>query len=213
VDHGRAGGECDLSDFDGSSLGSAPFTPALVADHAGVQAALRAVSGELRVVASVPVITAETGALSLHTGDAIPVAFAVSPAALAAAPSIWIDAPAGATVVVRVDCAEERAAKLPAGKLALALTGGVTASHVLYDFTGCTDVDLTGAVVQGTILAIDATVTFVRARVEGGLYARELHGHDAQVNAWERDLTAADDVDAYRLVGGQAVPTAFEGCD
>jgi hypothetical protein len=53
----------------------------------------------------------------------------------------------------------------------------------------------------------------VNARVEGGLYAKSIQGHDAQVNAWERDLSAADDQNAYRLVEGRYKRTAFELCE
>ncbi len=89
----------------------------------------------------------------------------------AAGAGLYIDAPAGATVVVNVSGAVDSMMNM-----GIFLSGGVDREHVLYNFYEATSLTLSGIGIEGSILASLADVNFANGNINGTLIANNLTG-------------------------------------
>lgn len=89
----------------------------------------------------------------------------------AAGAGLFIDAPAGATVVVNVSGATDSMTSM-----GISLTGGVDKQHVLYNFYQASSLTINSIGVLGTILAPNANVNFAGGNIDGTMIAKNLSG-------------------------------------
>jgi choice-of-anchor A domain-containing protein len=97
--------------------------------------------------------------------------FETTAAALAAAREIFVDVPDGATVLVR---ARDEAVEL--GRVAFVYRGAV-AERTVFHFPNATRVDLERLLVEGSLWAPQARVSFRNGEMNGNLYARSFSGN------------------------------------
>jgi choice-of-anchor A domain-containing protein len=91
--------------------------------------------------------------------------------AAAAGAGLFIDAPAGATVVVNVSGATDSMTSM-----GISLTGGVDKQHVLYNYYQASSLTINSIGVLGTILAPNASVNFAGGNIDGTMIAKNLSG-------------------------------------
>lgn len=108
-------------------------------------------------------------------------AFEVDGTDLAAAQGLRITAPSSATVLVNV-----HGTTVAVEEKDVALTGGITPGHVLFNFPSATSLTLRNVAIPGTVLAPHAVVQFREGLVVGGLFVKDLQG-----NRWGRTHAAA----------------------
>jgi choice-of-anchor A domain-containing protein len=96
--------------------------------------------------------------------------FRLDAADLAAANTLWLDAPAGSTVVVNVEGASGGMADMGI------FLDGVGDQEVLWNFPDATTLALEAVGVRGTLLAPQADITFDNGAFDGGIVAASLTG-------------------------------------
>ncbi|MBN1205423.1 MAG: choice-of-anchor A family protein [Myxococcaceae bacterium] len=97
--------------------------------------------------------------------------FEVTASAINGINQMAISAPAGALVVINV-----RGTSATVQNFGFALSGGITASGILYNFMEATTLNAGSIGLQGTVLAPYANVTFNNGAWDGGIYALSLTG-------------------------------------
>jgi choice-of-anchor A domain-containing protein len=89
----------------------------------------------------------------------------------AAGAGLFINAPAGATVIVNVSGATDSMSSM-----GISLSGGVDKQHVLYNFYQASSLTINSIGVLGTILAPNANVNFAGGNIDGTMIAKNLSG-------------------------------------
>lgn len=140
------------------------------------------------------------------------VSFNVTGAQMAAAAGagLYIDAPAGATVVVNVS-----GTSTSMQSMGIALSGGVDKNHILYNFYQANDLTLNSIGVLGTILAPKANVNFAGGNIDGTMIAKNLSGvgesHWYQFQGQLPPLVPIPEPSTVALAGLGALGLAFAG--
>jgi choice-of-anchor A domain-containing protein len=148
---------------------------AALTDHAAVVAAMSDAAGRIAALApsgSAP--TVASGHLSAAVASGLNV-LDIGATALVTHGGLTLDGPSDAIVIVRVT-GITAPLTLDGGQVALALSGGLSSTGVLFAFLDAPALTFTHLVVPGTILAPAANVTLLEGRVDGGLYAADLNG-------------------------------------
>jgi choice-of-anchor A domain-containing protein len=136
---------------------------------------------ELRALSSKLASLTPTGTTTRGTGGYIVLAmtgtnpkvnvFEVNASAINGINQLAISAPAGSLAVINV-----RGTSATVQNFGFALSGGITASGILYNFMEATTLNAGSIGIQGTMLAPYANVTFNNGAWDGGIYALSLTG-------------------------------------
>jgi choice-of-anchor A domain-containing protein len=103
--------------------------------------------------------------------------FDISASSLSKTTAFTLNAAAGDTVIINVS-----GTNASLQNASYNLTGGITGSHVLFNFYNATDLLITSIAEDGSILAPNATITGSNARVAGSIIADALEG-SVQLNS------------------------------
>lgn len=144
-------------------------------DFDAVQNYLYSMSSSLAALAPNGTTTISFNQVHLQTTNPLStlVVFNVTGAQMAAAAGagLYIDAPAGATVVVNVSGATDSMTSM-----GIFLSGGVDRQHVLYNYYQASSLTINSIGVLGTILAPGANVNFAGGNIDGTMIAKNLTG-------------------------------------
>jgi choice-of-anchor A domain-containing protein len=169
---GFVGGAAALTGV-GKSAGATitPFVSLLPIDFAAQQASLLAVSAAQYSAGDVTIHPTYGNLTFGAAGDTGLHVFNVSAADLSSANSFNINGRSTATVIVNVmgDAANFHNAGFTLG-------GGITSSHILWNFLDATSLSISSIGVDGTILAAKASVAFNNGQINGSLIAATLAG-------------------------------------
>lgn len=91
--------------------------------------------------------------------------FNISASSLSSSNWMTLNAPAGSTVIINVEGSSATLANMGIN------LNGFSASHVIFNFSQATALNLTGVNIPGTILAPDANVTFTNGDIAGSVIA------------------------------------------
>ncbi|WP_165226854.1 choice-of-anchor A family protein [Aquisphaera insulae] len=151
--------------------GSITHTSTLPIDFSAVKTDLVAIS-TAQFNASDPYVTREynyklTFGSSSATGLQV---FNVLGSEMSGASEFHVNGKAGSTVIINVD---GNVSNWTGGFF---LDGGITSSHILWNFVNATSVNINGIGIDGTVLATKASVTFNSGQLNGSLIADSLTG-------------------------------------
>ena len=140
-------------------------------DFAAARAALAGLSAAWAALPATGTVDAAWGTYTLTGTRGTQNVFHLTSAALAAANTLRINAPAGSTVVVNV------AGGTAAMKNFGMFVTGTDRQHVVFNFPDAAALEVSGISVQGSILAPKAEVAFNNGNIEGTLVADDLAGN------------------------------------
>jgi choice-of-anchor A domain-containing protein len=169
-------------------------------DFATAQAELTSLSTRLCALPDSASTTIAFGGISIAAADAGLNTATIDALDLAAATSLNLSGPAGATVVVNV-----RGGPVEFSGFGIFLSG-LTDDHVLYNLCDAGEVDINGIGVRGSLLAPWAEVTFNNANIDGQLIAYSIAG-----SGQPHHVPFAGDLPC--VFCGDGAVTAGEQCD
>ncbi|QDU60579.1 Exoglucanase A precursor [Planctomycetes bacterium Pan216] len=177
-----------------------------VIDFVMLEAELSASSETLGGLPTNGTVLNDAGTLRLDGADADLNIFHLTAADLEAANTIVINAPAGASVVVNVS-----GQSVNISNLGMSING-TTREFVLFNLYEATTLEMSGISFQGSMLAVDAVVTFDNGNLEGALVAQSIYGN-GQYNLAPPQFSICPNVPSYVMEhgggstsGGTAVP-------
>lgn len=138
----------------------AGFTPSLI-NFASLDTQYGVLSNNLATLSGGGTSTNVAGALTLNAGSGLS-AYTFSSSSLSALSSITINGSSGATVLVNVTGSSPSLQNM-----GFSLAGGITASHVLFNFPAATTLTVSGIGIRGSILAPNASMNFNNGAIYG----------------------------------------------
>lgn len=139
---------------------AAGFTTSLI-NFASLDVSYGALSANLTTLSGGGTLTNVAGALTLNAGGGLNT-YSLSSSSLSAINSITINGSSDATVLVNVTGTSPSMQNM-----AFTLSGGITASRVLFNFPAATTLTVSGIGIRGSILAPNASMNFNNGAIYG----------------------------------------------